>query len=700
MTARTAVLVLLLLNIGVEAVPMSRALTGAHQHLVQCIKSITARYFNPHRTVLMSLPGRSISQRRFSDLELYLARELHAVGRWSVVLSNRTGRMIDRSDYMKHGSYILFVCWKAANAVSEVTADFNKHLQSLKNTSSWNPEARFLVVILQDHASCYSAVLVRSLLQQLWHFKVMNSVILAQICERGDLKVRERLSELSSTEIPHSTHQECNGPGPETERDNASATNKTAAVWTVKQVVFALYTWVPYRSPDKCAQVVDITELDLWSSQGHGGFLYNYPLFPQKISGDLQGCSISILASEYPPFLVSAQQVKHNTPNSLAFQEGPITRLLTVLSTKMNMTQNITAVLAERVYPELYTRITDGNFDLIFSPVSLLHFGRNLLDETYVLSQKRGRFVVPCGQTLPRWNSVIRVFSPTLWLTVFLSMIMAAMLMLYLTGCLNKLSQSEYQVYQSLPSCLISMWAVLLGSSVAVMPRSGVFRVFFSAWLLHCLAVNTVFQAFLTTFITNPGREHQADSIQEILDSGLPYGFDPQCDKGFRETGDSIMMTILQHRIPCSPYTTCMDWVAFHRNFSTPSTDNIVDYFTATKYVDYQGQPLLCAVKEEYYTSNNVLHLMKGNPLLQRVNELVGRIVQSGIFSQWTKELLDSLKLKKGVISLRTLQDEYHSFSLKNMQSAFWVLCVGWALGAAVFVAQLCLQSGKYPSSN
>jgi hypothetical protein len=537
----------------------------------------------------------------------------------------------------------------------------------------------------------------------------MNSVVLAQICDRGDRKVLERLSEFSSTEIPHSTHQECNGlkrkglPGPETELNEASALiagrKKTAAVSTVEQAVFALYTWSPYRSTDRCAQVVDISELDLWSSQGHGGFLYNCPLFPSKISGDLQGCPVSILASEYPPFIVAAQ-VTHNAPNSLAFQEGPITRLLTALSSKMNMTQNITAVPAERVFPELFTKITDGNFDLLFSPLSLLHFGRTLLDESYVLSQKRGKFVVPCGQTLPRWNSAVRVFSPTLWFTVFLSMVMAAMLMLYLTGCLNKLSQSEYQVYQSLPSCLISMWAALLGSSVSVMPRSGVFRVFFAAWLIHCFAVNTVFQAFLTTFLTNPGRERQAESIQQLLESGLPYGFDPQCDNTFRDTGDSVMMTILQHRIPCSPYTTCMDWVAFHRNFSTPSTDNIVDYFTATKYVDSQGQPLLCALKEQYYTATIVLHMLKGNPLFRRVNELVGRIVQSGIFSQWTKELLDSLKLKKGVISLRTLQDEYHSLSLENMQSAFWVLCVGWALGAAVFVAQLCLQSGKYPSSN
>lgn len=718
-----AVLVLLIMNSQVQAILLSRAPTGVHHHLARCIRNISDRYFSPHRSLMISLSGctclkehklerPSVCQRRFNDVENYLAKELHGVGQWTMVLSNRIGRIIDNNDYMEHGSYILFVCWKSVDDVSSITVDFNKHLQNLSNMSSWNPEARFLVAVQRECASHDTSVLVRSLLQELWHFKVINSVILVQICEREDYKIHERSSELSSTKILHPEHQECKGlPCLVTEFDDSNKWDKPIALSTrgnkiedysaLNKEVFGFYTWVPYHSPDRCTEVLDIAELDLWSSEEHGGFLYTYPLFPPKIFNDLQGCPIFILTAEYPPFVVSLRHDTRNTSKKLAFEEGPVMRLLKTVASKMNMTEDITGVETNRVFPELFTKIKDGKFDILFSPLSLLHFGKTFLDETYVLSQKRGRFIVPCGQTFSRWNSIIRVFSPDLWLTVFLSMLIACILMLCLTGCLNKLSQAEYQVYQSLSSCLISIWAILLGLSVSVMPRSDSFRVFFSTWLIYCLAVNTVFQAFLTTFLINPGRKHHIESIQELLNSGLPYGFDPQCDKTFNDTEESVMRTILQHRIPCSPYTTCMDWVAYHRNFSTPSTDNIVDYFITTKYVDYQGTPLLCALKEEYYSSNNVIHMTKGNPLFQRVNEIVGRIVESGIFNQWTKELFNSLKLKKGVISLRTLQDEYYNLNLEHVQSAFWVLCVGLALGSAVFVVQLCLphrllQSGKY----
>jgi hypothetical protein len=548
-------------------------------------------------------------------------------------------------------------------------------------------------------------VLVRSILQELWHFRVVNCAVLVRICESDENKRDGGLSQ-PSTDNLHPAHQEYEAlkrkmlTGPITEFESFSKCNKptatsngkskTEASSTLKKAMFGLYTWNPYRSPETCAEVVDISELDVWNSEGHGGFLHNSPLYPPKISSDLQGCPFFVLISEYPPFLVALRNATQNTSSKLEFEEGPIMRLLKALSSEMHMTLNITGVEAARVFPQMFAKIKDGKFDVLFCPVSLLHFGRTFLDETYVLAQKRGRFMVPCGQTFPRWNSVIRVFSPNLWFSVFLSIIIACVLM-YLTGYLYKLPQPEYQVYQSLSSCLINMWALLLGSSLSAMPRSDSFRIFFSAWLMYCFAVDTVFQAFLTSFLINPGRERQIESIQELLRTDLPYGFDPQCDSMFNDTGDGVMKTILQHRIPCSPYTTCMDWVAYHRNFSTPSTDNIVDYFTAIKYVDNQGKPLVCAIKEEYYSGNNVIHIMKGNPLFQLVNQIVGRIVEAGIFNQWTKELLDSLKLKKGVTSLWTLQDEYYSLSLVHVQSAFWFLCAGLALATAVFVAQLCL---------
>jgi hypothetical protein len=325
----------------------------------------------------------------------------------------------------------------------------------------------------------------------------------------------------------------------------------------LKKAVVGLYTWNPYGGLDKCTEVLDTVELDFWSSEKHGVLSYNYSVFSPKISNNLQGCPIFILAAEHPPFLLPPTNFTHTLKN-VVYVEEPVVRLLNTMSSKMNITVNITFVERDKVFPELVEKVRNENFDVIFSPLPLFYFDGGILEQTFALSTQRGKYVVPCGKNLHRWNSILRVFSPIMWLTLIISMIAVCLLMLCLTSYLDRHSQSEYQIYQSLSSCFISMWAVLLCFSVSVMPRLDPCRVLFLTWLMYSLAVNTVFQAFVTTFLINPGHEHQMENVEELLSSDLPYGFDPQSDRSVRDTGDTLLMTILQHRIPCSPYATCI----------------------------------------------------------------------------------------------------------------------------------------------
>ena len=61
--------------------------------------------------------------------------------------------------------------------ISDIALPFNNNLRYLRNVSSWNTEARFLVTLLQGHPSCITGVLRRSSLQELWSFKVVNVII-------------------------------------------------------------------------------------------------------------------------------------------------------------------------------------------------------------------------------------------------------------------------------------------------------------------------------------------------------------------------------------------------------------------------------------------------------------------------------------------------------------------------------------------
>jgi len=59
------------------------------------------------------------------------------------------------------------------------------------------------------------------------------------------------------------------------------------------------------------------------------------------------------------------------------------------------------------------------------------------------------------------------------------------------------------------------------------MPRTPSLRSLFFAWVCFFLAFSTVFQAFLTTFIIEPGNKPPIRNMDELLASGMKLAYRP-----------------------------------------------------------------------------------------------------------------------------------------------------------------------------
>jgi hypothetical protein len=76
------------------------------------------------------------------------------------------------------------------------------------------------------------------------------------------------------------------------------------------------------------------------------------------------------------------------------------------------------------------------------------------------------------------------------------------------------------------------------------------------------------------------------------------------------------------------------------------------------------------------------MFLQKGSVFLDRVNEIIYRLVESGIPAYLAKVGAESrifLKSKSSVS--KTEADEYCALSMNHMQSAFYLLLFGHAMG-------------------
>jgi hypothetical protein len=62
------------------------------------------------------------------------------------------------------------------------------------------------------------------------------------------------------------------------------------------------------------------------------------------------------------------------------------------------------------------------------------------------------------------------------------------------------------------------------------MPRTPSLRSLFLSWVCFSLAFSTVFQAFLTSFLTDSGYKTPIRNMDELFASGMKFVYHPQYD--------------------------------------------------------------------------------------------------------------------------------------------------------------------------
>jgi hypothetical protein len=236
------------------------------------------------------------------------------------------------------------------------------------------------------------------------------------------------------------------------------------------------------------------------------------------------------------------------------------------------------------------------------------------------------------------------------------------------------------------------------------MPRTTPVRLFFYSWICFSLAINTVFQAYLTTFLIDPGFEKSITSLKQLISSGIKYGymssiFDPR----FNDSTDQDSKQILENRVDCSNLNTCLTWTMKYRNFSTLSGNIITNNFYYTsqlskEYGDYKS----CLMKESAVLFVNIVMLLqKGSPLLDRVNDIITRVSEGGIFNHWMQSCAEMREVNKAEANTaKKLPYKFCDLNMTHMQSAFYILFFGQGLSMMCFLTEIlyykCFFRGRF----
>jgi hypothetical protein len=644
------------------------------QQLVRCLRTICIKQFTQGSAIALALSfgihensrhATLVSESKINDLEDDLTLELHQMAFQPVVVFSNSESTISSVDEERrtHGSYIIVAYGeKEGDAIGDVT---NK-LGLLSGSVSWNPRARFVVTAYVTNEQFESQATAKRLLEIFSSRKILNVIA---ILKASQLQANEHNSKM---------------------------------IKNIQMQKFDIYTWFPYQAPDRCSTVHDVVLLDSWIVEGNGRFSKNINLFPDKIKHNLHGCPLT--AATFPvDFVVGpyrhldTNDFTNSGASYVTYDSGIELRFIKLVAEKLNLTLRFLPpppknekwgnLTDEFKFTGLLGEVVYERADIGFGAWTLHPTLLEIVDATKSYYRDDWVWWVPCAKKVPRWKSISMVFLPETWSAVLISIFFAVVVILCLVNC----EKTEHKLYRNCVNCVSTVWASVLGVATPHMPNTISVRIFFISWIWYCLAINTMFQTLLTSFLIEPGHQHQMNSIEEILASKLKYGYNQWFDILVRDTADSLSKTILQKRVECGEGNTppCLDWVAYNDNFSLLCSKTLLDYVLTREYLDKHGKPLICQAGGLFFPLNYVTYMAKGNPLLNRFDEMITRVIESGIAGKWIDFGLYLQRVHAGITGRKTLAGEYSNLSLEHAQGIFAILLPGLAFSVLVFFLEL-----------
>jgi hypothetical protein len=633
-----------------EGLPKENALVGLN------VINVMRRQFTPGRTVLGLLPGTSHEDARetmsgaisdenyFKMLDIVLEK-INDLTLWPfrVLRPCSLENTIVLDNIEIYRSYIIFI---RPEQDGGATKNLIGQLQYLNNSFLLNPRAHFLFVTT-SHTADISSDLAFKILNASWKFMIVHVLLMIW-----------------------SSYLNQNGANLLTSSENVNVS------------LINVFTLFPYGRENNCSDLKSVVLLHTIFLNDSGQSIHNTDLFKERTVENLYGCPLKVVTYHLPPTVVDVS--KRGKANCTGLEINVLLFILKYLNaTVMYSIKPLHRKSSFARFTALLDGLGSDPADIAIGALPLHLLLTEYADATVPYFHTPIQWIVPCSKPVPRWGTMFSVFSLSVWLCIHSSFVSVAIVIWVLAR------YSEHPVYTSLQYCLLNAWAVALEMSVPKMPKTFRIRFIFLLWVWACLAVCIIFQTLFTTFLVDPGMERKIDTMDDLIASGIQYGYTQDYDSTVDVRGLRI------NRKQCVDINGCLENAIKYGNFATISTAFHTDYYR-TNLSWHDSHLPVCKMKEDILKVNIVMYLTKGHPLLERTNRLTRIMVESGMMVKWRNDFFYTSRIYSRSIHGDDYKaeendwgSEYFVFTLVHLETAFLLLIIGYILSLSTVLLEL-----------
>jgi hypothetical protein len=112
-------------------------------------------------------------------------------------------------------------------------------------------------------------------------------------------------------------------------------------------------------------------------------------------------------------------------------------------------------------------------------------------------------------------------------------------------------------------------------------------------------------------------------------------------------------------------------------------------YRASEEWTDENNRHLLCEIEGGVArTFDFAISVKKGAPFFEFIDDVLSHIAEGGIFMHIKKIFFDKLKIESK-LNLPTFGDTYYAINIRLLQTAFYLLMLGYVLAVVCFVTEI-----------
>lgn len=359
-------------------------------------------------------------------------------------------------------------------------------------------------------------------------------------------------------------------------------------------------------------------------------------------------------------------------------------------------------------FAEIYNENADFGLN---SLVILVSYHKGLIEYSKSYERHDLCFLVPKAEELPVFYNLFRTFTAETWIASIAMMIPVIITFLILQQCqeyaVKKLTiHNDIDKHYTLKDIIIFLIQSLFGDSLVQLPRRWSSKMFIMGWLLYSFFLLNAFSGKLISSLVLPKLNDDIDTLDDLFSkTSYPIFGTEQLLNSFKESLSPEQFAIFIKRFEPGNFE---ENIAKLGNASFKFALARKPYFgkhsVNSNINPITGRSLYHIMKEPVIPSLHAYLFQPGSPYIEKFNNLLLRLYDSGFMEYWEKKSLFQARVNGRI---KTNEDELKENEIKkqleirevlaieHFESVFAIWAVGILIGGIIFTLKLMTQCTK-----